>query len=262
MSRISVSKLLTGKRSLILGYDQGMEHGPSVFSIDTVNPEHVLNIALEGNYNGIVLHHGVAEKYYGKYYSDIPLIIKLNGKSNLARMNPISRMVCSVDHAAKLGASAVGYTIYDGSPAEPDMFSDFQKVVEQAHDYGMPVIAWMYPRGPDIKDELHTDVLAYSARLGLELGADFVKLKYNYDPPGFDWVVRCAGKTKVLVADMENMQDIDFLKKVEEVMKIGACGLAVGRNVWQHAEPLKLSRALRKVIFHGASAEEAAKELQ
>jgi len=262
MSRVSIGKLMTSKRSLILSYDQGMEHGPAVFNIDTVNPNFVLDIALEGNYNGIVLHHGVAEKYYGRFYNEVPLIIKLNGKSNMTRMNPISRLVCSVDHAAKVGAAAVGYTIYDGSPAEPEMFSEFQKVIEQAHDYGMPVIAWMYARGPDIPDELRTDVLAYSARIGMELGADFVKLKYNYDPPGFKWVTQCAGRTKVLVADMNPGSDMEFLRRVAEVMNSGATGLAAGRNVWQHPEPLKLSRALRRVIFQGATPEDAAKELE
>jgi fructose-bisphosphate aldolase, class I len=261
VGKISVGRLLTNRHSLILSYDQGLEHGPSMFNIETVNPNKVLDIALEGNYNGIVLHHGIAEKYYGKSYVDVPLIIKLNGKSGLARMNPISRLVCSVDHAAKLGASAVGYTIYDGSPAEPEMFSEFQKVVEHAHDYGMPVIAWMYARGPDIPDELRTDILAYSARIGLELGADFVKLKYNYDPPGFKWVTECAGRTKVLVADMEPMPDADFLRKVADVIASGACGLAVGRNIWQHPQPLKLTRAIRKVMFQGATPEEAIKEL-
>ena len=165
--RISVGKLMTSKRSLILTYDQGMEHGPSAFDLNTVDPNKILDIALDGNYNGIVLHHGIAEKYYGAYYTHVPLIVKLNGKSSLARINPISRMVCSVEHAAKLGAAAVGYTIYDGSPAEPEMFSEFQRIVESAHDYGMPVIAWMYPRGPDVPDESKTDILAYSARLAL-----------------------------------------------------------------------------------------------
>jgi fructose-bisphosphate aldolase, class I len=262
VSRILVHRILTNKRSLILSYDQGLEHGPSIFNLDTVKPTTVLDLALEGSYNGIVLHHGLAEKYYGKEYTDVPLIVKLNGKSSLTKINPISRLVCSVNHAAKIGASAVGYTIYDGSPAEPEMFAEFQQVVEQAHDYGMPVIAWMYPRGPDIQDELRTDVLAYSARIALELGADFVKLKYNKDPPGFKWVTECAGRTKVLVADMDPINDAQFLQNVADVMHAGAAGLAVGRNIWQHPSPLKLTRAVRKIIFQGASPQDALKELE
>ncbi|MGV8150284.1 MAG: class I fructose-bisphosphate aldolase [Candidatus Woesearchaeota archaeon] len=256
--RINIHKILRKNKSLLLAYDQGLEHGPRDLNSKTVDPKYIFDIALEGMYDGIITQHGVAEKYYGKYYRDIPLIVKLNGKTALTNIAPISRQLCSVERAIKLGAVAVGYTIYAGSPNEPEIFTEFSKVVETAHDYGMPVIAWMYPRGPGI-DEKNTDVLAYSARVGLELGADMLKMKYNDDPEGFKWVLKCAGAAKVLVAGGDKVDEQHFLQKSEEIMKTGVTGMAVGRNVWQHDYPLAITKALRKIVYDGATTQEAEK---
>ncbi|GIU70386.1 MAG: aldolase [Candidatus Woesearchaeota archaeon] len=211
--RINLNKIMRKDKSLLLAYDQGLEHGPSDLNERTVDPKYIFDIALEGLYDGIITQHGIAEKYYAKYYKDVPLIVKLNGKTSLANIAPISRQLCSVDRAIKLGAVAVGYTIYTGSPNEPDMFAEFSKIVEQAHDYGVPVIAWMYPRGSGI-DEKNNNILAYSARVGLELGADMIKIKYNNDPEGFKWVVKCAASTKVLVAGGDKVDETALSSKV------------------------------------------------
>jgi class I fructose-bisphosphate aldolase len=172
---------------------------------------------------------------------------------------PISRQNCSVDRAIKLGAAAVGYTVYVGSPHEAEMFVEFSKIVEQAHDYGIPVIGWMYPRGPKITNENDTDILAYSARVGLELGADFLKMKYNGNLEGFKWVARCAGRAKILVAGGNEMEEHAFLRFSDEVMKTGAIGVAVGRNVWQHDKPYAITTAIRKLIHDGMSIDDALK---
>jgi class I fructose-bisphosphate aldolase len=174
-------------------------------------------------------------------------------------ISPISRQLCSVDRAIKLGACAVGYTIYTGSPSEPEMLQEFSNIVETAHDYGMPAIAWMYPRGPNIKNELDTDILAYSARVGLELGADILKMKYNNNPEGYKWIVKCAGRAKVMIAGGDKVPEAEFLRKAEEIMKTGVVGMAVGRNVWQHDHPLPLSKALRKIVFNNATSQDAEK---
>ncbi|HYD02758.1 MAG TPA: fructose-bisphosphate aldolase [Alphaproteobacteria bacterium] len=257
--KINTSKILKNGRSLLLAYDQGLEHGPKDLNLLTSDPKYIFDIALEGMYNGVIVQAGIAEKYYHGYYKDVPLVIKLNGKTSFMDVAPISRQNCSVDRAIKLGASAVGYTIYTGSPHEAEMFVEFSNIVEKAHDYGIPVIAWMYPRGPKIANDLDTDVLAYSARVGLELGADFLKMKYNNNPEGFKWAVRCAGRAKVLVAGGAEMEEHAFLRMADEIMKTGAAGIAVGRNVWQHDKPYSITTAIRKLIHEGMSIDDALK---
>jgi class I fructose-bisphosphate aldolase len=259
---VSYSRMLIKGKGLFLACDQGLEHGPTDFNLMNVDPGYILEIAKNGKYNAVIFQKGIAEKYYGPYRHDVPLILKLNGKTQIPKIAPFSSQVCSVDYAVKLGAAAVGYTIYDGSPLEPQIFAEFGKIEEQAHNYGLPVIAWMYPRGPFVPNDETTDILAYSARVGLELGADIVKIKYNGDFEGFKWVVKCAGKTKVFVAGGLKSDPVDFLKRTKEAMDAGASGLAIGRNIWQSKEPMKITAAIKKLVFGNKSVEEALKELK
>jgi len=258
--RVNTNKILKNGKSLLLAYDQGLEHGPRDLNLKTVDPSYVFDIALEGMYNGIIVQSGIAEKYYHGYYKDVPLIIKLNGKTTFANSpSLISKQICSVERAIKLGASAVGYTVYDGNPLEPEILAEYGKVIDQAHEYGIPVIGWMYPRGSKHIADLDNDDLAYAARLGLELGSDFIQLKYNNNLEGFKWVVKCAGRSKVLVAGGNKMDEHAFLRRSDEVMRTGAVGMAVGRNVWQHDRPLAVTKAISKMVHDGMSIDDALK---
>jgi len=259
---IQINKLLTNGKAIFLAYDQGMEHGPSDFNLKNVDPNYILDIALEGHYNGIILQHGLAEKYYQDYYKDIPLIMKLNGHTTITKNEPISRQFCTVERAMKLGASAVGYTMYPGSDRQEDMMVEFSKIVDKAHDYGLPVILWMYPRGKYAYNPTDTQLLAYCARIAAELGADILKIKYNGDLEGFKWVVKNAGKTKVVISGGSKKGEHELLKKVDDIMQTGAIGLAIGRNIWQHEKPFSLTKAIQSIIFHNKTVDQAKKFLE
>jgi len=250
-------KLLTKGKSLMLAYDHGLEHGPSDFNDKTVDPSYIMDIANKGKYNAIIFQKGIAEKYYqGK----TPLVIKLNGKTKYLKGEPVSRQLCSVKEAISLGAKAVGYTIYVGSKHEQTMFQEFENIQREAHKHNIPVIAWMYPRGKAIKNELSKDTLAYAARIGLELGADMIKIKYNGKAKDLQWVAKNAGKAKVLIAGGSKTTPYQFLKEAHDVVNNGAIGLAVGRNVWQSKDPITITKALKQVVFQGVSPKEALKK--
>ena len=252
-----IKKVLRNEKTLFLAYDQGLEHGPTDFNLKNIDPNYVLNIAEKAGFNAVILHHGIAEKYYSTLKNTVPLIIKLNGKTNIPKIEPFSAKVCSVKRAVKLGAEIVGYTIYDGSKMEPRMFREFGKIIEEAHDHGIPVVVWSYPRGEFVQNEQSTKMLAHAARVGLELGADFIKLRFNNDVEGFKWVVKAAGKAKVLAAGGPKLPDYEFLKEAHDVIQTGAIGLAVGRNIWQHPNPLKISKALQKIVFESKTPDQA-----
>ena len=135
-------------------------------------------------------------------------------------------------------------------------------VQEEAHDYGLPVIAWMYPRGRYVPNDTSTSMLSYAARIGMELGADIVKMKYNGQLEEYKWIVKCAGKTRVVVAGGPKLPDKEFLKQAKDVMQTGASGMAIGRNIWKHETPIKITAALKSIIFDDASVEDAVKLLK
>ncbi len=243
---MKLGKLLNKGRAIFLAYDQGIEHGPTDFNDLNVNPEYIMKIAYKGKFNAVVFQKGIAEKYYN---GKVPLILKLNGKTNLVKGEPISTQVCSVEEAIKIGADAVGYTIYIGSEHEKEMFSEFGKIEEKAHSAGLPVIAWIYPRGKSVKNETSADNMAYSARVGLELGADIIKIKYNGNKKDLSWAVKSAGKSKVVIAGGVKKGEKKLIRDTYDIVNSGAAGLAIGRNIWQNKNPFKITEALKKIIF-------------
>ncbi len=244
-----LEKITTNGKAIYLAYDHGMEHGPIDLTGKSIDPDYVLDIAVKGGYNAVVLQKGIAEKYYPAYKDKIPLIIKLNGKTRLVKGEALSRQVCSVKEAVELGAVAVGYTVYVGSGHESEMLKEIGRIEEEADAADLAVIGWMYPRGKGVKDDDSPEITAYAARLGLELGLDMVKIKYCGSKECFQRAVESAGKTKVVLSGGPKVSDQEFLKVMENVMAAGGIGVAVGRNVWQRENAIEYSQKLREVVF-------------
>ncbi|KKT49869.1 MAG: Fructose-bisphosphate aldolase (Class I) [Candidatus Collierbacteria bacterium GW2011_GWC2_44_18] len=252
---IDTTRIEKNGKVMLLAYDQGFEHGPVDFNEKTVDPAYITEIAKNGYFTGIVFQEGVAAKYYpsaslGQVQNVPPLIVKLNGKTSFQGEEPLSLQLCTVEKAASLGAIGVGYTIYVGSENEERMLVEFSKIEDEAHARGMIVIAWMYPRGRKVAGrEADRDVVAYGARIGMELNADFVKVPYTGDSESFEWVVRAAGKTGVLAQGGKKVDWENLDLEIEGAMKAGAKGIAIGRNVWQDENPDDISKKLSELVF-------------
>ncbi len=248
--KTKLKKILRKGKAMYLAYDQGMEHGPTDFNDKNVNPLYIINIAKKGRFNAVVFQKGIAERYNKEIKkSKVPLILKLNGKTNLFNGEPISRQLCTVKEALNFGASAVGYTIYIGSKHENIMLQEFENIEREAHAKGIPVIAWIYPRGKSIEGKPESELMAYAARVGLEIGADIVKLHWNGNFKDLQWSVKSAGKTKVVVAGGIKKDEKVLLKQVKEILNAGTIGLAIGRNVWQNPKPLEIAKKIREAIW-------------
>ncbi len=262
--------------ALFLPIDQGLEHGPVDFfaNPDSIDPDYQLRLAEEGGYSGIVFHIGLAQKYMKKYAGKVPLILKLNGKTAIpSDKYAFSPQTASVEDAVRLGADAVGYTLYVGSPAQGEDFIQFMQVREEAERYGMPVIVWSYPRGEAIEAKGGRDSLYavdYAARVANELGADLVKLnmpefdekKMEQCPKPYNTlklsseeairkVVESAGKTMVLISGGSKISDEDLIEKARICMEAGVTGLIFGRNMWQrkHDDALQITARIKEMMM-------------
>ena len=263
-----------GGTLLVLPIDQGLEHGPVDFftNPDALDPDYQFRLARDGKFSAIALHIGLAEKYYPPYAGEVPLILKLNGKTAIPPdTNAFSALTGTVEDAVRLGADAVGYTVYVGSPAQDRDFAQLQAVRSDCERFGMPLIVWAYPRGESVgkrggKESLYA--VDYAARVALELGADIVKVNYPVAsekdkdslPPynalalspeaAFRKVVESAGRALVLVSGGEKVGDSELLAKVRSSMEAGATGIIFGRNLWQRpwVDALRIAREVHAIF--------------
>lgn len=258
----AASSMTRNGRTIVLAHDHGLEHGPSAFSRvpERLDPETIFEIGTHDAVSALAVQKGLAETYLPSY-DGVDVLLKCNGTSNMWEGEPYSPQTCSVDYAADLGAAAIGYTIYPGSNREPEMFEEFRDVQERAREYDLPVAMWSYARGQAIKEHNKPSIVSYAARLGLELGADFAKVKYPGSADDMADAVDAAADTHVLMSGGSRTDGREFLEVVEGVIDAGVTGLAVGRNVWQRDHPERMLDALEQVVFEDESAEAAAEYL-
>lgn len=272
LRRVLFDHGLRNGTAFFLPYDQGLEHGPRDFFANPQagDPAYIVKLAVAGGFNGIAVQIGLAEKFYWDYAGEVPLVLKLNGKTDIpSDAEALSPVHASVEDAVRLGADAVGYTLYVGSPAQEADFAQYRTVRADAQRLGMPLIVWAYPRGSAIEAKGGKDsfyAVDYAARTASELGADVVKVNFphpekrasvkpEYDAEfstqqAIDTVVRSANRTLVLVSGGTRAGDEVMLEKARESMEAGATGLIFGRNVWQreHDESLRLVDQLKQIL--------------
>jgi class I fructose-bisphosphate aldolase len=235
-------------RGVFLAYDHGLEHGPTDFNELNVSPKYIIDLANKAEVDALILLKGSAMHYYNKKEINIPLILKLNGKTRLYGGEPFSTQSTSVSEAVKLGAAAVGYTIYWGSKYEKYMVREFGRIEEEAHSIGLPVVMWSYPRGKNIQDDEAPEIVSYAARAAFEMGADIVKLKYPDDDSNLEWIVKSADKTKVFLAGGKKLDTENIEQHVKKAIGAGFSGIAIGRNIWQSDNPVERIKEIKSVL--------------
>jgi class I fructose-bisphosphate aldolase len=259
---------------LILPIDQGIEHGPVDFLPNpaSADPEYQWRLAVEGGYNAIACHWGMARRYMRKYAGRVPLVLKINGKTNIpSDAEALSSPTATVEDAVSLGADAVGYTLYVGSPNQDEDFHRLMEVRNDCERWGMPLIVWAYPRGEAIEKKGGRDSLYavdYASRLAHEFGADIIKLNVpkkgdkdaqmpdKYQQLDWDYeegvrrVVATAGNSMVLFSGGSKVGDEDLMNKARTAMEQGATGLIFGRNMWQrpYDEALELTGRIKELL--------------
>ena len=243
---------------LFLPIDQGIEHGPRDFFPNPASkdPEYQFRLAAEAGYSAIACQIGLATKYHPDYAGQVPLILKVNGKTDVPPSDDaLSTTNASVEDAVRLGADAVGYTMYLGSPRQDADLHQLQGVRAECDRYGMPLIVWAYPRGSAIEGKGGRDsfyAIDYAARMAMEMGADVVKLnmpKLNpdkdkdspapYNEGGFTQEeairhgVESAGRSLVVLSGGSKVDDDTLLEQARMIVEAGGSGVIFGRNVWQ-----------------------------
>ncbi len=246
-------------RTVIVPMDHGVTVGPIEGLIDMKT---TVNQVASGGANAIVIHKGLVEGGHRRRGKDVGLIIHLSGSTNLSPFPNAKTLVCTVEEAVKLGADALSIHVNIGNGTEREMLADLGWVAREARDWGMPLLAMMYPRGEKIQDEYDPKVIAHVARLGAELGADIIKVSYTGSVETFRKVVAGCPVPVVIAGGPKMSSDRDILEMVKGSIEAGGAGVSIGRNVFQHRDPSRMVGAISLLVHENSSVEEALSFLQ
>lgn len=245
-------------RTVIVPMDHGITKGPIQGLQDMSG---AVNKVAEGGANAVLLHKGIIKAGHRGYGRDIGLIVHLSGSTNLGPDPNSKVIVTSVEEAVAMSADAVSVHVNIGSKNESEQLREMGIIAESCSDWGVPLIAMMYPRGKKVEDEFDADNIAHAARVGAELGADIVKTSFTDSISSFRKVVKGCPVPVVIAGGPKAETDMEILEMAENAIRAGGSGVSIGRNVFQHENPSGMVKALTGIVHEGATAEEAAEEL-
>src|SRR6056297_34889 len=185
--------LMTGKlggtgKMIILPVDQGFEHGPArsfAPNPPAYDPHYHYQLAIDAGLSAYAAPLGMIEAGADTFAGQIPTILKCNSANSLMSdgCGKNQAVTASVDDALRLGAAAIGFTIYPGSDCALEMFEEIVEMRREAAAKGVATVIWSYPRGEGITKEGETaiDVGAYAAHMAALLGAHVIKIKLSTD---------------------------------------------------------------------------------
>jgi predicted phospho-2-dehydro-3-deoxyheptonate aldolase len=235
-----------------------MDHGVTVGPIDGLKDmKETVSKIVEGGANAILMHKGIVRVGHRGTGKDVGLIIHLSASTSLSPDPLAKELVCTVEEAIKFGADAVSLHINLGAPTDKEMLRQLGFISEKCLEWQIPLIAMMYTRGPNIKDEYDVKNIKIAARVAAELGVDIVKVVYTGSVESFAEVVEGCNIPVVIAGGPRMDSDNEIFKLVASALKAGAAGVSIGRNAFQHKEPEKMVKALCQMVHHNASVEDA-----
>jgi fructose-bisphosphate aldolase/2-amino-3,7-dideoxy-D-threo-hept-6-ulosonate synthase len=189
------------------------------------------------------------------------LIMHLSASTSLGPDPNNKVLVTNVEEALKKGADAVSVHINIGADEEAEMLRKLGKISRDCLEWGMPLLAMMYPRGEKIKSEHDVEVVKLSARVGAELGADIVKTNYTGDIDTFKEVTKGCPVPVVIAGGPKMNTPTEVLQMVHDANQSGARGTSIGRNIFQHENPTAMCKAIAAIVHENATVEEAKRTL-
>jgi putative autoinducer-2 (AI-2) aldolase len=182
-----------------------------------------------------------------------PVILRVSGGSSVISPDlAYEDITTSITECLRLNVSAVGMSVFVGSDYEHKSLVNLGRLVDDCNDFGIPVMA-VTAVGKEL-EKREARYLALCCRIAAEFGATIVK---TYWCENFDKVVEGCPVPVVMAGGPKVETERQAFEFVHDGMQRGAIGLNLGRNVWQHAYPVAMMKALRAIVHEKASVDDA-----
>jgi len=233
-------------RALMLAVDHGYFLGPTE---KLENPKKTIAPLLK-YCDSLMLTRGVQRTSVDPN-TTVPMVLRVSGGASIIGEDLSQEQITvSIKDAIRVNASALAMSIFVGSKYENQTIVNLGRLVSEAEEYGMPVLAVTA-----VGKELGKDAryLSLSCRVAAEQGAHIVKTYYCDD---FEKVVN-ACPVPIIVAGGKKIPERDAMQLTYNAIKGGAVGVDMGRNIWQSQYPVAMIRAIRSIVHGNANVDQA-----
>lgn len=210
-----------------------------------------------GKPDAVTAQKGAALSCWTRHAGKVPLIIQAGCFTQDDR---IIEIVTDPEECIRMGADAIAVAIGVRGPNEGRFIKILADSVAASARFDLPVIAHIYPRSFSSNGVtvLHNpEEIFWATRVGIECGADVIKVGYTGDPASFSDIVESCPVPLVAAGGPQTDTLKEALEAMAGVVASGARGATIGRNVWGHGDVAGALRAFKAVIHDGQSPSEA-----
>jgi DhnA family fructose-bisphosphate aldolase class Ia len=238
-------------RALIVATEHAAIFGPGK---GLERPGDTIEKVVAGGADAIMTSFGIAN-HFARALAPAGLILRADGAPTKLGPDTAAPIWFDVEEALRLGADALCVSAFPGHHTEGATLDNLASVAREAQAWGLAVQAEMVPGGMGSGPEVRTvENVALAARVGIELGADWVKVPYV---EGFGQVTAACFKPVVIMGGSRRSSQTEILAEVRAAMDAGASGATIGRNIFESDDPEAMTAALSAIIHQEASVEDA-----
>ena len=245
-NRLSRIILRNDNRALMLAVDHGYFLGPT----EKLEVPKKTIAPLLKHCDSLMVTRGVQRTSVDAKYP-VPIVLRVSGGPSIIGEDLSNEEITtSIKDAIRLNACAVAMSIFVGSKNEKQTVVNLGKLVNEAEEYGIPVLAVTAVGKEMVRDARY---LSLACRIAAEQGAHIVKTYYCDD---FEKVVQSC-PVPIIIAGGKKLPEKDALKLTHDALKAGAVGVDMGRNIWQSENPVPMIKAVRSIVHQNFTVEDA-----
>lgn len=238
-------------RTLIVATEHAAIFGPGK---GTERPAETIRQVVAGGANAVMTSFGIA-KHFVTELAPVGLILRSDGAPTIIGPDEPAPVWFGVEEALRLGADGICISAFPGHFSEQQSLNNLATIAREAHQWNLALQGEMVPGGMTADPETRTvENVALAARVGCELGADWVKIPYV---DGFEKVIRGCYKPVVILGGSKRGSTREVFTEVRAALDAGAAGVTMGRNIWESDDPEAMTAALAALIHADAAVETA-----
>jgi DhnA family fructose-bisphosphate aldolase class Ia len=155
----------------------------------------------------------------------------------------------AVETALRIGADGIKCMFYPWCAEQSNSQAVLAALAADCYAWGLPLMAEVIPGGFGAGEGMRSpQQIAAGARVAIEAGADVIKTFYTGDADSFRQVLNYCPAPVIVLGGERAANDDGLLAGVRAALEAGAAGVAIGRNIWQHAQPAAIAALLRQAV--------------